>query len=162
MSSYLSILEFKLLTVAPQEAVDDVETVQPGWVAAQIAAYSSRVDAQLRKRYAAPFTAPYPTQVQLWITSLVTEALMLRRGVDSQDAQYQSIQASAEQARVELKEAANSQDGLWDLPLSASQASAISKGGPKGYSEASPYVWTNVQAARAQTEDENGEGSYYG
>lgn len=162
MGAYLTVEEFKLLTVAPADFIDDVELAQVGWLGAQLSAHSARINAQLRKRYAVPFATPYPEQVQLWLAQIVTEALLLRRGVDSQDEQYSSIAEMAARAREEIKEAANSQDGLWDLPLNDTQASLISRGGPLGYSEASPYVWSTIQRERGVSEDDSGTGSSYG
>jgi len=161
MSAYLTVDEFKLLTTAG-DYVADVEAAQTGWLGAQLSAHSARINAQLRKRYATPFAAPIPEQVQLWLAQIVTEALYLRRGVDAQDEQFVSITEIAARAREEIKEAANAQDGLWDLPLNETSASLVTRGGPIGYSEASPYVWSSVQAERASSEDENGSGTFYG
>jgi hypothetical protein len=162
MSAYLTTDEFKLLTTAPGDYVTDVESAQAGWLGAQLSAHSARINAQLRKRYSTPFADPVPEQVTLWLAQIVTESLMLRRGVDAQDEQFQSIVEMAARAREEIKEAANSQDGLWDLPLNETSVSLITRGGPLGYSEASPYVWSTVQAERATSEDESGSGTFYG
>ena len=57
--------------------------------------------------------------------------------------------AKADQERVELelKEAADAEKGLFELPLRATDTtgSAINAGGPMGYSEQSPYTWTDRQ-----------------
>jgi len=56
-------------------------------------------------------------------------------------------------AVAELKEAADSKDGLFDLPLRAdTTATGVSKGGPRGYSEASPYTNLDRQRARRRNE----------
>ena len=57
------------------------------------------------------------------------------------------ILAEAERAREQMKEAADSEIGLYDLPLlNDVTTDGISKGGPLGYSEQSPYSWTDEQA----------------
>lgn len=161
MSSYLTLDTFKSLSVMPTEAIDQVERKAPGWIDSQLEYWSSFVDARLAKRYAVPFTSPYPVAVLGWLTRIVTMQCYLRRGVDADDLQFQEIKASADEARADLKEAADSEVGLFDLPLRAdTTVTGVSKGGPFGYSEQSPYVRQDIQAATARNEDMNGSGSY--
>ncbi len=55
-----------------------------------------------------------------------------------------------------MKEAADSAEGLFELPLRADlETSGVSKGGPLGYTEASPYRWTDRQADDGRNEDES-------
>ena len=58
-------------------------------------------------------------------------------------------------AKDEIKEAADSVDGLFDLPLimAGAATSAITSGGPMGSSSASPYRWTDDQFTRGNDED---------
>ena len=85
--AYLNIDGFKLLTLMPGVHVDAIETVSPGWVDAQLEQVSSWIDSRLRKRYAVPFVAPYPSAVTGWLARIVTVRGYLKRGVDSTDEQ---------------------------------------------------------------------------
>jgi hypothetical protein len=121
----------------------------------------------LRKRYASPFfafdgTPPEvtPPTVQAWLARIVTWRVMLRRGVDPNDVQADTIKEDHDLAQAEVLEAANSETGWFDLPLRLDEnGSAITQANPRSYSEQSPYVYTDLQAATARTEDENGRGS---
>lgn len=158
--SYLDLAEYKKYSVLPSGDIDDVETVQAGWVDRRLRAISNAVDARLRKRYSVPFSSPYPDQVCDWVARLMDPLTLRKRGVDATDEQYVSIEAEASMAREEIKEAADANEGLFDLPaLDTADASAISKGGPLGYSEASPYVGGDVQVYYARDEDRDGWGS---
>lgn len=158
---YLDKAAFAILTVMPAESVDAIEMVAPGWIDGQLTYWSGWIDSRLRKRYAAPFSAPYPEAVTGWLARIVTVRCFLRRGVDPTDLQFEEIKADADRAMEEIKEAADSNEGLFDLPLRAdTTASGISRGGPFGYSEQSPYVWTDGQAETGRNEDRNGGGTF--
>lgn len=160
-TSYLTVPEFRVLTIMPSADVDDLDVRAPGFLAAHIELASADVEARLRKRYAVPFTAPYPVKVRAWVSRLVTREAYLRRGIDPTDSQWSTINDAAERVLTEILEAANSETGLFDLPLRAdTSASGISAPKPLGYSESSPYVWTDRQSSAARDEDANGEGSY--
>lgn len=160
MPAYLDLAGFKGLSTMPSTDVDGVETLYPGFVDAQLGHASRRIDGRLRKRYAAPFGAPVPETVKLWLAQIVTVPVMLKRGIDPNDAQFEEIKALATQAYDEIKEAADGELGLWDLPLNENTtASGISKGGPLGYSEQSPYVAFDQQSAIGRVEDSNGRGT---
>jgi hypothetical protein len=158
--SYLDVDEYKEHSVLPAVDIDDVETIQAGWIDRKLRAISYAVDARLRKRYSVPFTAPYPDAVCDWVARIMDPLLLKKRGVDATDEQFLSIDADAKAAREEIKEAADASEGLFDLPvLDTADASAISKGCPMGYSEASPYVGMDVQESIGRDEDLGGMGS---
>jgi hypothetical protein len=94
-----------------------------------------------------------PEAVLEWLTALVTVDLYRKRGVNPQDPTIVMVREDAERALAELKEAADSEMGLFDLPLSDDVGSAIDTGGPKGYSEQSPYKWTDKEARAGSAED---------
>lgn len=108
---------------------------------------TSEINARLRKRYAVPFEDQrVPEVIRGWLAALVLPDLYEARGWDDSDAFAQSMRENATAAREAMKEAADSDVGLYDLPLAQDDtASAISKGGPLGYSEQSPYTWSDVQ-----------------
>lgn len=145
----------------PPEFVDALEELQPGWVNAQLEQMSRWIDTRLMKRYKVPFAPPTPAPevVLVWLTRLVTFEVWQRRGWDPQDPQAVQIQRSAEQAREDVKEAADSVTGLYDLPL-LDGASLITKQRPFSYTEASPYVWTDAQVIAGREEDDYHGGSY--
>ena len=144
----------------PATDIDAIENVHSGWVAQQLSSWSQWIDSRLRKRYAAPFASPYPEAVLSWLARIVTLRCYLRRGVDPTDQQFAEIKADADTAVAEIKEAADSNEGLFDLPLlDAVDVSAIVKAGPRVYSEASPYVFADVQRDAARYEDRSRRGT---
>lgn len=159
MAAYLTLAAFKVRSLMPQTDVEALEALAPGFVDGQLEYYSRWIDARLRKRYAAPFETPNET-VKEWLSRLVTVRCYLRRGVDPTDEQFVSIKEDRDEARDEIKEAADSETGLFDLPLlDAADGTAVSKGGPYGYSEQSPYVAFDRQAETGRTEDRNRTGT---
>ena len=167
MATYLDLSGFKSLTTIPAVFVDEVEKVSPDWVAGQLEYWARWIDSRLRKRYATPFYAfdaipdPTPPAIQGWLARIVTVRVWLKRGVDPNDLQFDLINADATAAMAEIGEAADSEIGLYDLPLkTADDGSAINRGNPRSYTEASPYVFTDLQAATGRSEDEAGGGSF--
>jgi phage gp36-like protein len=160
MASYLTTDEFKTRTLIPGEFVDAIEAVDAGWTLIQLEEASAWIDSRLRKRYAAPFSTPYPVQVLSWLTKIVTIRCLLKGGVRATDEQFVSIEKDADSAKAEILDASNGDAGLFDLPLrSDTTATGISKGGPFGYSEQSPYVWASMQRSTGRSEDSNGRGT---
>lgn len=131
----------------PAEDVDEVELRWPGWIIAQLTTITGQIEARLRKRYATPFGEPYPEVLRSWLTRMTTVRAYLKRGVNASDAQFQVVVDDAKAADLEIKEAADAVEGLYDLPLrDGNDASAISKGSPLSATETDPYTWTDVQA----------------
>jgi hypothetical protein len=159
MTAYATYDEFRDLTIMPQHDVDGLETRAPGFIERQLEYWSRWVDSRLRKRYAVPFQPPHPVAVTGWVVRLTTYRAYLRYGIDATDAQTEEISRDADRVKDEIAEAADSATGLFDLPLAEGSGSGISKGGPFVYSEASPYVWTDVQAETGRNEDRWGRGS---
>lgn len=139
--------QFRDRTDMPVEDVDDLQQRQPGWLQGRVVGVYAEICARLKKRYQAPFAAPIPEVVLGWMTSIVTLSAYKKRGYNPTSAQDQEISKEADRAWAAVKEAADSEEGLYDLPLrqDAPGSSGVSQGGPFGYSEASPYEWTDVQ-----------------
>jgi hypothetical protein len=156
MASYLTVAEFKLRTIMPQTSVDALEVQEPGYLAAALEQRSDWINARLRKRYAAPFVLPYPPVVLAWLTAMVTLEAYGKLGWNpASKSDEASIITAATDARDEVKEAADSKEGLFDLPITTGDSSGVTKGGPLSYSEASPYVWTTLQAETGRGEDQS-------
>lgn len=96
---------------------------------------------------------PVPEIVLGWITTLVTDDLYRKRGRDPQDPAMVDLRDDVTRTLGEIKEAADSKDGLFDLPVSEDLDSAVTTGGPLGYSETSPYVWPVIEKSVGQSED---------
>ncbi len=150
---YLTASGFKAVSTIPSTFVDDIEAAEPGWTQAQLDHWSSWIDSKLRKRYAAPFSSPYPVTVQSWLQRIVTHRCYLKRGIDATDQAILTVQEDAQAAIQEVFDAANPQSAIADLPLRAdTTATGISKAGPRSYTERSPYTWSDEQRKAAANE----------
>lgn len=156
--AYLTIDEYKSLSGLPASYITELEMkpATAGWIAIQLEHESARLDAQLRKRYAVPFrTEDVPLIVKGWLAKIVDVAVLLKRGVSATDEQFQEYKQRAVDAVAEIVGASNAETGLLELPLSAAagSGSAVTAGGPRCYSEQSPYAWIDDQAAIGHQED---------
>lgn len=85
---------------------------------------------------------------------------MVRRGVDPNDLQAETIKEDHDRTLEEILEAANSDDGWFDIPLRTNEdGSAMRTSNPKSYSEQSPYVYTDEQRLVGRLEDDSGRGT---
>lgn len=159
MTAYLDLAGFKLRTIMPSSDVDSFDSganIAPGFLAQRLTDWSRYIDTRLRKRYAVPFATPTPLILCEWLTALVTKDAYAKRGFALDSAQDKAVIVDpADRALAEIKEAADSNEGLFDLPLKENgvDASGVTKGGPFGYSEQSPYRWTDKQAKAGRSDD---------
>lgn len=138
-----------------------VDALPTGWIEAQLLAVAARIDARLAKRYAVPFAEPYPDIIKSWITDIVSLNAWLKRGMAANDEAFAEYKAKHDRAFEELLEAANSETGLFDLPSmtgAGPDVTGISRGGPRAYSEQSPYAGFDQQSRRGRAEDRGGQG----
>lgn len=143
--TYLDIPSFRLRTIMPSSDVDDLDQT---WLQTTLEDLSDLISSRLRKRYAIPFTSPYPPTVLRWLNKLATRECYAKRGWNPTSEQDQkAIEDAAVQAEKELTEAADSEKGLFDLPLRSDlqTSSGVSRGGPFSYSEQSPFSWVDAQ-----------------
>ena len=96
---------------------------------------------------------PIPEAFLDWLTVLVSLDLYWKRGSNPQDPAVAALSERRLAVMKEVEEAANSQTGLFDLPLADGQTTAVTTGGPMGYSEASPYRAFDIELQRASRED---------
>ncbi len=154
MTAYLDVAGFMLRTVMPLEDVEMLESQHSGFLDARLEVGTSLINARLSKRYAAPLTDPVPEIVLGWLVALVTPKAYQKRGWNPSDAQSEQILKDAVEALEQMKEAADSAEGLYELPLRADASeTGVSKGGPLGYAEASPYRWTDLEVEAGRAED---------
>lgn len=152
--AYHDLASFQLASLMPASFIDEIELRTPGWIDNRLLIGSAYLNSRLLKRYDAPFAAPYPIAVCDWLAKIVTMECWLKRGVASTDEEFQEYKLQATTAIAEIREAADAKDGLFDLPLRAdTDASAITQGFPRAYSEQSPYVWADIQRAAGRAED---------
>jgi hypothetical protein len=102
---------------------------------------------------------PVPEIVLRWLVAFTDLDVMKRRYRQTNDAALEDFKAAAAAAAGDVKEAADSKDGLFDLPVNEASDSAVTTAFPLGYSETSPYVWTTEQARTGITQDNQGSGS---
>lgn len=145
--SYIDVDEFKTRTIMPAEDVDYLESSFPGYLASRLQIATSRINARLMKLYAVPFALPAPAIVIGWLIAIVTVEAYQKRGWNTSDEQSKDIVNDAATAFGEIKEAAESKDGLFELPLRQDLpgSGARTKGGPLAYSDTSPYAFTTRQ-----------------
>lgn len=98
---------------------------------------------------------PVPEIVLGWLTTLVTVDEYTKRGANFQDPGLDWLKEALQTVLEEVKEAADSKDGLFDLPSSEDTDSAVTTGGPLGCSDASPYAWQDRQACLGSAQDGN-------
>src|SRR5580658_6575792 len=121
-----------------------VENKTPGKVESLIAGNWAWMCGLLLKRYPLPWPLPVPELLLLWLTQITTPAVFRSRGVAGMgaDSQIDRLDKLADEAKKEVRDAANGQNGLFELLMSdASPGTAVALGGPLAYTESSPYFW---------------------
>ncbi|MDX6479503.1 MAG: hypothetical protein QOG85_13 [Gaiellaceae bacterium] len=146
MAALLTLETFKTRTLMPAADVDLVEEQKAGFIAARLTMWTSWIEARLRKRYAVPFTIPTPEIVLAWLVAIVTLEAYQARGWNPSDAQSGQIEQAYKDALEQVKEAADGEGGLYDLPVAQNNASsALAGAAPLGYTEQDPFTWMDRQ-----------------
>jgi hypothetical protein len=146
------VIDFRTRTIMPEHDVDELWVERPGYLEAAVAGALADITARLRKRYRTPFTDangvnPRPEIVVAWQTKLVTPEAYRARGYNPADPQMEWAEKDRDRTYDQIKEAADSETGLYDIPLlDTAEPTGIVNGGPLGYAEPSPYDWIDVQA----------------
>jgi hypothetical protein len=97
-----------------------------------------------------------PEAVLGWLTACLTVDVYQGRGVSPQDPELVLAVADRDRIFALLKESADSENGLIDLPTSEDEDSAISTGGPFACSQQSPWEWTDIQERIGRRQDSRG------
>lgn len=152
--AYLDLAGFRQRTLMPASFVDEIEARTAGWIDARCLLASAYIDSRLFKRYLCPFADPAPLAVLDWVVKLVTLDAWLKRGIASTDEEFQEYKSQAITTAAELKEAADAEKGLFDLPLRAdTNADGTALGFTFGTSQQSPYAWADYQRCEGRAED---------
>lgn len=153
MSQYLTPETFRdAYGVMRREDFDDlVKRAGAVWVVTQFRIVSDRIDSLCEKRYATPFQQPYSDTVCGWAAALVLPVFALRMGFAPNDAAIEGSKLSwadlAASAEAQIKEAADAEKGLYQLPLRRDlRGDGVVHGTPLFYSEPGPYDWIDRQA----------------
>lgn len=114
---------------------------------------SSKIRARLVKRYAVDFTDPGPTPdvVLSWLRDLVDHDVQEYVGGTPEGREDEWIAKRAEKADAEIKEAADAEKGLFELPLRNTDLlgnSAINQGGPYVRSYLTPHDVNDYYAVK--------------
>ena len=108
-------------------------------------------------------STPVPAIALGWLARMVDVDVWDKRGTNPQDPTIERWIALRQEALDEIKEAADSKDGLFELPTNDVLGdSAVDHAGPLLYSETSPYTWTNLQGCEGRLEDRQRSGTYGG
>lgn len=148
MSQYVDKVIVKMYGCMPAADVDLLDSQYPGLIDQLSTGVSGHFDTMLAKRYGAPFQTPYPDALVYNVAQVVTARLFMKRGFNPSSMQDKLIKDAHDAALGWLRDAADPQKGLVELPVKqqALGASAVTVGAPLGYSEASPYAWMDQQA----------------
>lgn len=156
MSNPFTLAHFQEITVMDPDGVQAVVDRRPQYLEARSDARFNQIMARLRKRYdVAVMSANPPETVKLWWVALLTKDAYAARGFDpSAKDDEESILGAAREAEEAIKEAADSEKGLYELPLLQTlTTSGVSRGAPLAYSEASPYTAGDILRRDGSSED---------
>ena len=96
---------------------------------------------------------PVPEVILSWLTRVVGIDVWMKRGANPQDPGIQMYQEEKLRCLKRLEDAANGKDGLLDIPQNEDSDSSVTTGGVLSASQASPYVWTDIEERDARRED---------
>lgn len=166
------LASYKAITLIPAAEIDAVEVIEPGWTRRRAALVQGRICDKLRKRYGdynSLSWAQLADTVKYWLVAILDRDVYVKRGRNAADPAMTDQNREADAALVKIDEAANSKDGLIELPIvQGADTSGVNHGGPLFYSEASPFIGADRQerAARGDNgvggEDERGDGTLGG
>ena len=104
-------------------------------------------------------STPVPETVLQWLAILVSWDAFTKRGRNPEDPLIADLRDDRTRVLTEVDQAANSNDGRFDLPINEEADSAVTTGGPLFYTESSPFVSADRQERDGRLEDEAGFGT---
>ncbi len=152
MTPYLTFATWKARSRLSSTDCDDIYAREQDKVDNSLADVTEWINSRLRKRYV---EAELPTNrtILAWCRDIVDLEVFILRGGNPSSAQDALYKERHDAAKAEILEAADAKEGKFDLPLKQDVTeTGISKGGPLASSEASPWAWTDVQAAAVRDE----------
>lgn len=146
MAAYIDIDYVRENGILDPGDLDAFEQAYPGRIAKLCETWSRMADSVLAKRYATPFASPVPEALKLAVCRLVTMQIAKQRGVVP-GTDWSVFEKDETAAQAWLREACDSENGLVELPLREAppDVAGVSRGGPLGYSESSPFEWRRLQ-----------------
>jgi hypothetical protein len=134
MPTYLALAAYKSITTIPGSLVDACAAKGKD-VGRWLEIKSAHIRARLVKRYAVDFTdpGPVPEQIIAWLVALVDIEVWKCVGGNPEGREDGWYDKDRERVEAELKEAADAEGGLFELPLRSTDPvgdSAVNKGGP--------------------------------
>lgn len=153
MAGYFDVDYLGMMGSVPGAVLTDFETSNPGRLAAMTVAISRLMDSYLFKRYATPFADPVPEVVKFHGTQIMSHQLRVIIGFDPGSAQDDQIVKARDAAFAWLEQAANSRDGLVELPLrepdpGKADATGVSRHKARAFSYRSAIDWHREQKGR--------------
>jgi hypothetical protein len=150
MTSPLSLAEYKSITTINTSIVD-VCAAKGKSVQTWLNLKWAHVKSRLVKRYSVDFTAPGPVPEKIveWLVVLVDIEVWKCVGGNPEGREDGWYDKDRDRVEAELKEAADADTGLFELPLRNTDptgASAVSKGGPLVESFNTVHGWFDAQA----------------
>jgi hypothetical protein len=145
VTPYLTFATWKARSRWGSDDCNDIYAREPDKVDNALADVTEWINARLRKRYD---EAQLPTNRTIlgWCRDIVDFEVFLFKGGNPSSMQDGLYKEKHDTAKAEILEAANAENGLFDLPLKQNvRDTGIAKGGPLVYSEASPYTWLDRQ-----------------
>jgi len=151
VSNYVDKEYLKLVGALPARDIDELDVVFPGTVDGISEAESRKADARLAKRYATPFQEPYPEALRSAVAYCVVYRLYQKRGPNPGSALEEAVLRDYNEAKDWFKEAANSKDGLIELPPreDGDDDKGVVQGGPLCVNDLTPYDAMQAQAEGA-------------
>jgi hypothetical protein len=150
MPSYLTFAEYRSKSRIKNALID---TCGQPKVEQFLEEYSGTIRDRLTKRYAVDFTdpGPVPATIAKWLVWGVDYDVLFYVGGNPEGREDEFAKERWTLANDELKEAANSETGLFELPLRNTDPlgnSAINKGGPFVKSFLTPFSFWKITAGR--------------
>lgn len=102
---------------------------------------------------------PIPETILRWIRILWEWDAIAKAGRSPIAPELADFKEEVAEARAEIKEAADGEHSLFDLPVNEDSDTAQTTGRPLGYSETSPYAAFDRQVKQGVLEDVSGSGS---